>query len=87
MTDEFCLSDKIIRFEEGRNIVNVKDYCDVIVKKDVKEFIKRQLEYQDLKIKLAKESKDISLDEMNAIINCCIDNKMKMKFDAGASLC
>jgi len=55
-------------------------------KQDIKEFIKRQLDYQDLKIELTQKNEDLNIEEKNLIISTCLDNKMKIKQDAGDEL-
>ncbi len=51
-----------------------------------KESIKELLDYQDLKIKLGKESEHLNKEERAIHINCCIDTKMSIKKIFGSKL-
>ena len=75
MKDEFNLSEK------EKSI-----YGNFYREEDVKEFIKRQIDYQDLKIKLARENLYLNEEERKLIIACCLDNKIKLKQDSGDKL-
>jgi hypothetical protein len=79
MTTEFNLSEKIVFGDFGSD-------TDIIHTYHIQEFIKRQIEYQDLKIKLTKDNVYLNKKEKDLIISTCIDTKMKLKADAGDKL-
>lgn len=83
--EEFNLSKEIFFTpdpdwdENGNNI-------PILSVKDVKEFIRLFLEYEDYKIELAKVTEFLTYEEKGVHIRCCIDTKLKIKELAGEQL-